>query len=45
MHEITGSLKHKTSRAALDAYNSYYDVRDMDKNKQTLKGLDEQIEA
>jgi len=45
VHEITGSMKHKNSRAALESYNSYFDVKDVDKNKQTLKAIDDEIDT
>ena len=37
-------MKHKSSRSALEAYNSYFEVRDLDKNKKDLDSLDSKIE-
>ena len=43
VYEMNGSMAHKTSLEALKAYNSYFEIKDMQKNKKILKGLDYQI--
>jgi hypothetical protein len=36
VNELNGQFKYKTSKAALEAFNSYFDIRDAEKNKQAL---------
>jgi len=36
-------MKFKTSLAALEAFNSYFEIRDESKNKEELKRLDFKI--
>lgn len=44
MNELNGQMKFKTSISALEAFNSYFEVRDQAKNKEELQKLDFQIE-
>lgn len=44
VNQLSGQLKYKTSRAALEAYNSYFDIRDFEKNKVALQQIDSKIE-
>ena len=43
INELNGQMKFKTSISALEAYNSYFEIRDLDKNKNELKTLDFKI--
>jgi hypothetical protein len=43
LNELKGTMKFKTSLVALEAFNSYFEIRDFDKNKQELKELDYHI--
>jgi len=40
VYELNGSMDHQSSLAALKVYNSYFEIKDMNKNKKILKGLD-----
>ena len=42
--ELIGQMKHKSSRSALEAYNSFFEIRDLDKNKKDLDVLDSKID-
>ena len=44
VNQLSGQLKYKTSRTALEAYNSYFDIRDFEKNKASLHQIDLKIE-
>lgn len=43
LNEIKGQMKYKTSVAALETYNSYFEIRDIKENKEKLKQLNFQI--
>lgn len=43
VYELNGTMAHKSSLIALQKYNSYFEIKDMKKNKKILKGLDYQI--
>ena len=40
---LNGDLKYKSSLAALDAYNSFDEVKNIAKNKKELEKIDLQI--
>jgi len=42
-YELNGQMKYKTSSAALEAFNSYFEIRDVNKNKAELEKIEVQI--
>ena len=40
VEQLQGQFKHKSSRSALEAYNSFFEIRDLSKNKNDLEALD-----
>ena len=44
VNQLSQQFKYKTSKEALEGYNSYFDIRDAEKNKVALSKIDQQIE-
>ena len=40
INKLNGTMIGKSSMQALEEYNSFYDIRDFDKNKKNLESID-----